>query len=186
MNMTPINGVNTITPLNFNIVNPVTNQQSNTIQTNTSTSSNEAFMTDVLNAFDSLGLSTTSLLNDTSSSTSSDFSSTATSEALTQFVQSLQVTLNQLSDQKTSTGNNPTPPELQAGFNSFINDLSFLINNNDSGLQSNFDFLTSLLSNPSSTSQTPSLSDFLSTMLSNLENNIINQNSIGTSITTGV
>lgn len=184
MNMAPINGVNTVTPLDSSIVTPVNNQKSNTIQTNTPTAANEAFMADVLNAFNSLGLSSTSLLTD--SSTSSDFSNVATTEALTQFVQSLQVTLNQLNDQQTSTGNNPTPPELQAGFNSFINDLSFLINNNNSGLQSNFNFLTSLLSNPSSTSQTPSLSDFLSMMLSNLENNILNQNSVGTSITTGV
>lgn len=185
MNITPLDGINRISPTQSNIVKPINNSVNTTIQSNLLSNSNEAFMNDVLSAFNSLGVDTTSLL--TNSSTSSNFSNVATTQALTQFVQSLQVTLNQLNDQTTSSGNNPTPSTLQAGFNSFINDLSFLINNNSSNLQSSFDLLNNLLSSNSSTStQTPSLSDFLSTMLNNLENSINNQNSIGTSIATGV
>ena len=147
-------------------------------------------MADVVKAFELFRFNVSVLLT---SNSGSDFSSSVT-QALTDFVHSLQVVLNQIqANQTPPTDNgevtNPPPTDAQTGFNNFINDLFFLINNNTSSpLQSNFDFLVNLLSpNSPTVGQNPSLSDFLSMMLINLQNNEVNnQNDAGTSIATEV
>ena len=125
MNVTPLDGVNEVTPIEFNKVNPINNAINNTIQTNLLFRTDEAFKTDVVKAFRRFGFNLSGLLS-TTSNNSSGFANLAVAQALTEFVHSLQATLNQMQTEQTNNDNpvddnsNPIPPDQQAGFNNSI------------------------------------------------------------------
>ena len=146
-------------------------------------------------AFQGFGFNVNSLIN-FDNSNSLGLSNIAINQSLTAFVRSLQASLNltQANETQTTTGNsvsnnNQASTAQEPGFSNFINDLLFLISNNNSnnqfGLQSNFNNLINLLlPNSPGVSQSPTIDTFLAMMLANLQNGINNQNQIGTSINT--
>ena len=195
MNITPLEGINKVKPVESTIVNPVNVEFNNSIQANLTYPSDEAFLRDVVLAFQGFGFNVNSLIN-FDNSNFLGFANVAINQSLTAFVRSLQASLNLTQAQETQTNNgnsvsnnNQTSTTQEPGFSNFINDLLFLISNNNSnnqfGLQSNFNNLINLLlPNSPGVSQSPTIDTFLAMMLANLQNGINNQNQIGTSIHT--
>lgn len=189
MNVSPISGVNYVTPMEtdnntplvveINKVMPVNNKQ---------WFMQEAFMNDVINAFKNFGYT---LLGNLAAANNAG-SLLNVNSALNNFVLSLQSALNQ-----ADSINNPTAEEDNketAGYNHFAADLALLASLNNSTsisgnplLQSNYQELQSVLQplTPAVTT-TPTLSDFFNMMLNNLQKQINNQNNVGTSVSTSV
>jgi hypothetical protein len=204
MNVTPISGTNNVTPVQPNQDNElVINYPTPTnVPNKTQWLSQEAFMLDVINAFQNFGFNILDNLgvNNTNNTNSLLSNNMSLSEALNNFVYSLQAALNQASQTGAPNQEEPTGQENpnNQGFNNFATDLLLLslLNNNNSSLindnninsnpllQSNFNTLLSVLSTLSPTVTAPTLNDFFNRMLNNLEKQINSLNNVGTSIST--
>ena len=206
MNVTPISGTTSTTPVQTNsFVNLITNSSTTNAPNNAQWLAQEAFMLDVINSFQNFGFNLLDSLgvNNTSTDTNPLLSTNVNlSESLNSFVFSLQSSLEQASikNQEGTSNNNSNNNTKDQGFNNFANDLLLLslLNNNNSSLtgnstdinsnpilQSNFNNLLNLLLPLSPNVTTPpTLNDFFNMMLNNLEKQINNQNTVGTSIST--
>ena len=206
MNVTPISGTNNITPVdNNNNFELIINNTTANAPNNTHWLTQEAFMLDVINTFQNFGFNLIDNLgvNATTNNADALLSTNITlSEALNNFVLSLQAALNQASTTNQTGTTNTTEQGAnadQTGFNNFATDLfllSLLNNNGLTGtnnitsnplLQSNFDTLLNVLLplSPGVTTS-PNLNDFFNMMLNNLQILINNQNNVGTSISTTI
>jgi hypothetical protein len=199
MNITPIDRVDEVPPIQTNIVTPIANEISLTIPNNILFRSDEAFMVDIIRAFEQFGFNISANLALNNNTTLDDSTNTTVSDVLDKFVHSLQAALNQIQTPSSSPREeneevNPNPStqasETDTGFTNFISDLLFLMNTNSSTntqLQSNFDTLVrSLLPNSSAVTGNPSLSEFLNMMITDANDDQNNQHDAGTTFATKV
>lgn len=186
MNMTPINRVDEITPITRDTVRPVTNDINLIIPSNGNGifRSDEAFMNDIIRAFENFGLNISANLALNNNTSLEDSTHSNITQALENFVHNLQAVLNQIQTPPTEphSENPPIKEELQTGFMNFIKDLNFLLSSSsNTELDSSFNSLVGALIPNSTNTENPKLSEFLNMMLINLNNDNNNQNSIGTS-----